>query len=184
MQFFALVAFVFTLLSAPAMAQSGDGDGFAPNVTLMTDGKTVPDHPLMYVDGSQGSLTDFAGDVLIVTLWQENCPFCVAEMPKLNRLNAEMRGEGVQVVALGMDQSIGTITAHLARSGLTNLRPIMDVEKFNGTILSVENFNRMSIATPTSFIVDKSGIVVAKVWGLVDWDSEAARGYLRQLAAG
>jgi hypothetical protein len=42
----------------------------------------------------------------------------------------------------------------------------------------------MSIATPTSFIVDRNGIVVAKVWGLVDWDGEAARGYLRQLAAG
>jgi len=25
--------------------------------------------------------------------------------------------------------------------------------------------------------------VVARVWGLVDWDGEAARGYLRQLAA-
>ena len=184
MRFFALIALVFTMLAGPVMAQSGDGDGFAPNVTLVTDGKTAPTRPLMYVDGSQGSLADFKGNVLVVTLWQERCPFCVAEMPKLNRLNAEMKAEGVQVVALGMDQSIGTITAHLARSGLSNLRPIMDVEKFNGTILSVENFERMSIATPTSFIVDRNGIVVAKVWGLVDWDGEAARGYLRQLAAG
>jgi len=183
MRIFALVAFVFTLLAGPVMAQGADGDGFAPNVTLVTDGKTVPTNPLMYVDGSQGSLADFAGDVLIVTLWQERCGFCVREMPKLDRLNAEMRGEGVQVVALGMDQSIGTITAHLARSGLSNLRPIMDVEKFNGTILSAENFDRLSIATPTSFIVDRSGTVVAKVWGLVDWDGPAARNYLRQLAA-
>jgi len=180
MRFIALVAAFVMTLTTSAFAE----DGFAPNVKLVTDGKTVPTNALMYVDGSQGSLADFQGDVLIVTLWQVNCPYCHREMPVLDRLHGEMQGEGVKVVALGMDQSIGTITAHLARTGLTNLKPIMDVDKFNGTILSVENFGRLSIATPTSFIVDKSGVVVARVWGLVDWDSEAARGYLRELAAG
>lgn len=179
MRFLALIAAVFMTLASPAFAE----EGFAPNVTLISDGKVVPDKPLMYVDGSQGSLADFRGDVLIVTLWQVNCPYCVKEMPVLNRLHGQMANEGVKVVALGMDQSIGAITAHLARSGLNNLRPIMDVEKFNGTILSVENFGRLSIATPTTFIVNKEGAVVARVWGLVDWDGEAARGYLRGLAA-
>ncbi len=40
------------------------------------------------------------------------------------------------------------------------------------------------MVTPTSFIVDKNGKVVATVLGLVDWDGDAARGYLRSLAAG
>ncbi len=180
MRIFALIAAFVMTLTAPAFAEQ---EGFAPNVTLITDGKIVPTKPLMYVDGSQGSLADFQGDVLIVTLWQVNCPYCHKEMPVLDRLHGEMQGEGVKVVALGMDQSIGTITGHLARTGLSNLKPIMDVDKFNGTILSVENFNRMSIATPTSFIIDKRGAVVARVWGLVDWDGDAARGYLRSLAA-
>lgn len=181
MRFFALIAAFVMALAAPAFAEQ---EGFAPNVILIENGKVLPEKPLMYVDGSQGSLADFRGDVLIVTLWQVNCPYCIKEMPVLNRLHGEMQGEGVKVVALGMDQSIGTITSHLAQSGLNNLRPVMDVGKFNGTILSVENFNRMSIATPTSFIVDKQGVVVARVWGLVDWTSDAAKGYLRELAAG
>jgi hypothetical protein len=41
MRFFALVALVFTMLAGPVMAQSGDGDGFAPNVTLVTDGSAA-----------------------------------------------------------------------------------------------------------------------------------------------
>jgi peroxiredoxin len=180
MRFLALLAAALLTIASPVMAQD---KGFAPNVTLMPDAKVVPDNDLIYVDGSTGRLSDFRGDVLIVTLWQINCPYCVKEMPVLNRLHAEMKNEGVQVVALGMDQSIGLITAHLARSGLTNLKPIMDVDKFNGTILSVENFERLSIATPTSFIVDKRGAVVARIWGLVDWDGDAARSYLRELAA-
>ncbi len=176
-----IAAFVITLT---ASASTFAEDGFAPNVKLIVDGKPVPTNALMYVDGSRGSLADFKGDVLIVTLWQVNCPYCHREMPVLNRLHGEMQNEGVQVVALGMDQSIGTITAHLARTGLSNLKPIMDVDKFNGTILSVENFGRLSIATPTSFIINKNGFVVARIWGLVDWDSDAARDYLRGLAAG
>lgn len=179
MRLLALIAAFALALTTPVLAE----EGFAPNVTLIADGKQLPENDLVYVDGSTGNLADFRGDVLIVTLWQIRCPYCIKEMPVLDRLHAEMQGEGVQVVALGMDQSIGSITAHLARSGLTNLKPIMDVDKFNGTILSVENFERLSIATPTSFIVDKGGVVVAKVWGLVDWDSDAARDYLRGLAA-
>ena len=179
MRFFALIiAFVMTF-AAPATAQ----EGFAPNVTLIPNGKIVPEKPLMYFDGSQGQLSDFRGDVLVLTLWQVNCPYCRREMPVLDRLHGEMENEGVKVVALGMDQSIGTIISHLAQTGLRNLKPIMDVGKFNGTILSVENFNRMSIATPTTFIIDKRGAVVARIWGLVDWDGDAARGYLRELAA-
>lgn len=179
MRFFALICAFVMALAVPATAE----EGFAPNVTLMSDGKVLPEKPLLYVDGSQGTLADFRGDVLVLTLWQVNCPYCHKEMPLLNRLHAEMQSEGVKVVALGMDQSIGTITAHLAKTGLNQLKPIMDVGKFNGTILSVENFNRMGIATPTTFIVDKRGAVVARIWGLVDWDGDAARSYLRQLVA-
>jgi len=177
------VALVTALVMAFGLTSAQAEDGFAPNVTLVADAKPVPTNDLLYVDGSTGSLADFQGNVLVVTLWQVNCPYCRKEMPVLDRLHGEMQGEGIKVVALGMDQSIGTITAHLAQTGLSNLKPIMDVDKFNGTILSVENFERLSIATPTSFIVDKNGVVVAKVWGLVDWDGEAARGYLRELAS-
>ena len=179
MRFFALILAFITALAVPASAQ----EGFAPNVTLIPSGKVLPEKPLMYLDGTQGKLSDFRGDVLVLTLWQVNCPYCRREMPVLDRLHSEMQNEGVKVVALGMDQSIGVIISHLAQTGLRNLKPIMDVGRFNGTILSVENFNRMSIATPTTFIVDKRGAVVARVWGLVDWDGDDARGYLRQLAA-
>ena len=179
MRFFALILAFITALAVPASAQ----EGFAPNVTLIPNGKVLPEKPLMYLDGTQGKLSDFRGDVLVLTLWQVNCPYCRREMPVLDRLHGEMQNEGVKVVALGMDPSIGVIISHLAQTGLRNLKPIMDVGRFNGTILSVENFNRMSIATPTTFIIDKRGAVVARFWGLVDWDGDAARGYLRQLAA-
>ena len=168
--------------SVPADAAAGDAV-FAKNVVATEPGITVPTSELQYENGRKGSLSDYAGEVLVVTLWQEDCPWCMKELPVLNRLSGAMQGEGVRVVALGLDQEMGMITSFLDQRELGNIEPIMDLEKINGSLLSIEHFGRWSIATPTSFIVDKKGNVVARIWGLVDWDGDAARGYLRDLAA-
>lgn len=174
------IALALGLFLTPAAAQ----EGFAPNVEMSTLGADAPVDPIQYADGRIGSLKDFRGDVALVVLWQVNCPYCHEEMPKLDRLAGAMAAEGVRVVALGLDQDMGMIRGWLDRKGYSNIEPIMDVDKFNGSVLSIEHFGRLSIATPTSFIVDKNGIVVAKIWGLVDWDGDTARSYLRGLAAG
>ncbi len=165
----------------PAHAEAGDPI-FAANVIRTPADINVPDYPLRFPDGSTGSLTDYAGEVLVVTLWQENCPFCIREMPVLNRLSGDMKGEGIRVVALGLDQQMSQITGFLDRYELGNIDPVMDFEKVNGTLFSLELFGRPSIATPTSFIIDKKGKVIARIWGRVDWDGEPARGFLRSLA--
>lgn len=172
----ASIAAALALAAAPASA-------FAPNVEPSSLGATVPADPIVYGDGREGTLEDFEGEVLIVTLWQVNCPYCHREMPVLDRLAGEMADEGVKVVGLGLDQDMGRIKGFLDGKGLTHIKPLMDVGKVNGSILSIEHFGRLSIATPTSFIVGKDGVVRATVWGLIDWDGEAARGYLRELAA-
>jgi thiol-disulfide isomerase/thioredoxin len=166
-------------LGAPAMAQ--DDMVFAKNVIFAAPGLTVPKEELRYPDGSKGTLADYEGSVLIVTLWQEHCPFCIKEMPVLNRLSADMKDEGVKVVALGLDQEMSLITDFLDRYELDAIEPVMDWEKVNGSLFSIEHFGRFTIATPTSFIVDKKGTVVARVWGLVDWDGDPARAFLRSL---
>ena len=165
---------------APASADAGDPI-FAKNVVRTEAGTTVPDSELRFADGSTGRLTDYEGEVLVVTLWQEHCPWCQRELPVLDRLSGDMKDEGVRVLALGLDQDMGLITGFLDQWELANIEPVMDYEKVNGSLLSIEHFGRWSIATPTSFIVDKQGNVVARIWGLVDWDGEPARAFLRSL---
>ena len=176
----ALAATLTLSAQAPAHADAGDPI-FAENVIRTPTGIDVPDYPLRYPDGSTGSLTDYAGEVLVVTLWQENCPYCIREMPVLNRLSGDMKDEGIRVVALGLDQDMRQITGFLDRYELADIDPVMDHEKVNGTLFSLELFGRASIATPTTFIIDKKGQVIARVWGPVDWDGDAARGFLRSL---
>lgn len=174
-----LTTFIIGLALAPVTVQAKTG--FAENVVLAEPGLTVPHEELRYADGRTGTLKDYEGEVLVVTLWQEHCPFCHREMPVLDRLSRDMKTEGVRVVALGLDQEMSLITGFLDNLNLNNIEPIMDYEKVNGSLFSIEHFGRFSIATPTSFIVDKKGNVVARIWGLIDWDGDAARAFLRSL---
>jgi len=178
--FAAALAVTLTLVGQSAAVADEGTPIFAENVIRTAD-VAVPNYPLHFPDGSTGTLKDYAGEVLVVTLWQENCPWCIKEMPGLDRLSAAMKGEGIRVMALGLDQNMAQITGFLDRYELANIDPVMDYEKVNGTLFSLELFGRPSIATPTSFIIDKQGKVVARIWGLVDWDGDAARGFLRSL---
>ena len=184
MRLLAILAAFLTLALAPAgHAQEPDLTGFAPNVRLSTLGAKVPDDPIVLADGTTASLADYEGEVLVITLWQIHCPYCHREMPVLDRLAGDMQGTGVRVLPLGLDQDIAALKAHIDERGYAHLPAIMDVDKFVGSLLSIEHFDRLGIATPTSFVVGKDGIVVARIWGLVDWDGDAARDYLRALAA-
>ncbi len=173
----ALCALTLSLTPASAL------DSFAKNVVMSDIGATIPLEDIEYADGRKGTLKDFEGNVMVVTLWQVNCPFCHKELPVLDRLSRDMEGENVKVIALGLDQSMSQIQGFLDQKQLTSLTPIMDSEKINGSLFSIEHFGSFTIATPTSFIVDKSGNVIARVWGLVDWDGDPARDFLRDLAA-
>lgn len=179
MRLLALAAAFVLSFAAPVLAD----EGFAPNVQLTDGTKAVTNNPIVYADGRTGSLEDYKGDVMIVTMWQVSCPFCRKEMPVLDRLASEMSDEGVRIIPLSLDQDMGAITAHLDRMNWPNLTAIQDIDMLNGLIMSIEHFGRMGVVTPTSFIVNKDGKVVATVMGLVDWDGDAARGYLRSLAA-
>ena len=180
MRIFALAMAFVMAFAIPAFAQQ---QGFAQNVQLTDGSKPVTNNPIIHEDGRIGNLDEYRGEVLIVTMWQVHCPFCRREMPVLDRLAAEMGSEGIRVVPLGLDENFDEIKAHLARMNWPNLKPIQDVDMLNGLIMSVEHFGRLGVATPTSFIVGKDGKVVATVLGLVDWDGDPARNYLRSLAA-
>jgi len=135
MRLFALAMAFIMAFAVPVVAQ----ESFAPNVQITDGSKSVTNNPIIHADGRVGSLDEYRGDVLVVTMWQVHCPFCRREMPVLDRLAADMRSEGVRVVPLGLDEDFGAIKAHLARMNWPNLPPIQDADMLNGLIMSVEH---------------------------------------------
>ena len=55
------------------------------------------------MNGDQLTLAQMKGKVVLLNLWATWCPPCRAEMPTLDRLQANMGGTDFQVVAISTD---------------------------------------------------------------------------------
>jgi thiol-disulfide isomerase/thioredoxin len=62
--------------------------------------------PFDDADGAPRRLADWKGLVLVVNFWATWCPPCVAEMPDLQRIQAEYAGRGAALVGVGIDSAI------------------------------------------------------------------------------
>ena len=82
--------------NAQSSASSGKTAGAAK-------GEPAPDAPLTMLDGSARSISDFQGSVTIVSFWATWCPYCIKEMPDLQRNYPDVN---VVMVNCGEDQAL------------------------------------------------------------------------------
>ena len=73
-------------------------------------------------DGKDTTLAAFSGRVVLVNLWATWCVPCRAEMPALDRLQAELGGEDFTVAAINVDvRNPERARAFLEEIGVRNL---------------------------------------------------------------
>ncbi|MBI2012811.1 TlpA family protein disulfide reductase [Candidatus Curtissbacteria bacterium] len=65
-------------------------------------GQEAPDFSLETFDGGQVSLASQRGKAVFVDFWAAWCPFCVEEMPEIEKISAEF---GDQLVVLGIHRT-------------------------------------------------------------------------------
>jgi peroxiredoxin len=64
----------------------------------------APDFEVLRVDGTTLRLQDLRGRTVLLDFWATWCPPCIAEIPELNALNAELAGREVTILALSVDE--------------------------------------------------------------------------------
>ena len=151
---------------ALAVATAGAGelspqDRFAPPLSL-------PD-----LDGGDFTLDELRGRVVLVNFWATWCPPCVAEMPALDRLRADLDAEGLVVVAVSREEPVRRVRHFTRRLGLA-LRFAHDGDGRASASWQVQ-------LLPTSFLVDATGRLRYRALGEVDWDHPAVRDRIRTL---
>ena len=140
---------------------------------------TPPELPLLRADESVVKLTSFTGEVVVATFWATWCHVCQHEMPVLDKLAADMAGEGVRVLPLSLDSgndAMEKVAKYYKRRDINTLEVILDAGRYNAGQFGIRG-------TPTTFFLDKSAQVVGAIEGEAHLDTDEARAYLRHLAS-
>lgn len=146
-------------------------------------GTRAPDFTARNLRGEQVALSGLRGDVVLLNIWATWCPPCREEMPSMQRLHETLGPSGLRVVAVSIDALPGRLD--LAR------RPGGDVAAFvreyglgfaiwhdpSGEIQRIYR----TTGIPESFVIGRDGVIVSKVIGATEWDSEARIASLRRL---
>jgi thiol-disulfide isomerase/thioredoxin len=164
-----LLAWLLLLAVAPLPAWAFN---FAP-----TEPKPAPELGFLDGQGNALSLEDFRGKVVILNLWATWCAPCRHEMPSLDRLQAALGDEGLQVVPLSLDRGeVSKIEAFYEEVGLPTLDIYHDPKAAAGRAFG-------AYGLPTTIVIDREGMEIGRVLGPAEWDGEEAMTLIRAVLA-
>lgn len=115
-------------------------------------------------------LKDFSDRPVLVNFWATWCPPCIAEMPSLQTLQDEY-GDRVHFLFISNENQSTTLLFLQEKSwNFQSYRPLEPAPEL-----------LMSNSLPTTFIIDRDGVIVVKETGNKKWNSEAVRKLLDEI---
>lgn len=140
----------------------------------------LPEFSAQSLDGRTLKSSDYAGKLLIVNFWASWCGPCVEEVPSLVKLAKGMKDQ-LRILAISSDSSLEDINVFL-KSFPEFQGPAIDVVFDGGQNMALTKLFAVG-RLPESFVFDGQGRMIRKVVGSIDWASEDAFSYLREVAA-
>ena len=137
-------------------------------------GQPAPDFTLPGLDGRMVSLSDYRGHVVLVNVWATWCPPCVDEMPSMEKLYRELKGENFEILAVSIDAPGKKTVAPFMKKFNLSFPALMDPD---GTIKTLFQ----TTGVPESFIINQEGILIEKVIGPKNWATPPVVGFFRNL---
>lgn len=164
----------FFLGGAPADARAASVDlKLIPKLQELKDRPAAPDFTLAGADGRKVSLKDFRGKVVFLNFWATWCESCRDEMPSMERLYGEFKGKGLEIVAVNVKEKPQDALAFGRKLKLT-YPLLMDTEGEVGLLYG-------AFGLPATYLIDRNGVALARMFGSADWSSPAARSLFRSL---
>jgi peroxiredoxin len=123
--------------------------------------------------GTPLSLSSLRGKVVLVDFWASWCEPCKKELPLLDKLAPRLRKKGIEIVAVNIDDNKSN-AAEFIKSHNLHLTVVPDTGK---KIVGAYEPPKM----PSSFVVDKAGVVRAVHGGFEPGDEQKLEAELTSL---
>ena len=115
----------------------------------------APDFSLQDLSGETVSLSDFAGQVVILNFWATWCPPCREEIPDFIELTRHYRDREVTILGVSLDEGPRSTVKDFAEQMGINYQIVMADRE----ILAAYGPFRF---VPTTFVIDRDGRVASK----------------------
>ncbi|AHF04459.1 alkyl hydroperoxide reductase [Marichromatium purpuratum 984] len=135
----------------------------------------APEFGLDTPAGETLRLADYRGRVVILNFWATWCPPCRAEMPSMQRAYEALAGDGVEILAINVDEDAATVADFGARLGL-GFPLLVDP----GSTVTLDYGVR---GLPTSYVIDPEGRVALELLGDLAWDAPEVLEQVRALTS-
>jgi peroxiredoxin len=119
------------------------------------------------------SLNQFRGQIVVLNFWATWCPPCVEELPSLMNMQDRMKGRGVTVLGVSIDEDNNAYHRFLKERGI-NFLTVRDPEQKVARMYGTTGW-------PETYIIDRRGVVRRKFIGAVDWSAPEVVEFLSKL---
>jgi len=158
-----LLLIIIPLLAVVLATGDGRSADTGPEV-----GKYATSFELSDLNGKKVSLSQWKGSVVLLNFWETSCGPCRAEMPSLKKLYEDLKDRGFVVLAISIDRSEKAVKSFVAAKGLP-FPVLLDSER-------EVFFDQYAVfGLPTSFLIDRKGIIREKILGERDWSTPEIR---------
>ncbi len=125
----------------------------------VTNGSTAPDFALTDLQGRSLKLSDLRGKAVVLNFWATWCPPCKEEIPWFVELQKRYGAQGLQIVGVSMDDDGDQKgVAKFAAENAINYPVLLGKESVAGEYGGIDYL-------PTTFYIDRNGVVLNRVFG-------------------
>lgn len=122
--------------------------------------KSAPEFVRSDLSGRQIDLKSYRGKVILLNFWATWCAPCQVELPRFESWQNEYGPQGLQVLAVSMDDADAPVKRTVRRLHLSF--PVL-----MGDARLAEAYGGV-LGLPITFLIDRNGIVVARIKGETD----------------
>ncbi|MBC7156060.1 MAG: TlpA family protein disulfide reductase [Rhodobacteraceae bacterium] len=153
-------------------------DGTMRKLQFHETPRPVPAAVLLDAEDGEHDLSAYAGKYVVLNFWATWCAPCRQEMPSLDRLEAELGGDGFAVVTVATGRNpVPAIKRFFDEVAVTHLPILRDPTQGFARSMGV-------LGLPATMVLNPEGEEIARLIGDAEWDSESARAIFAALSAG
>lgn len=138
----------------------------------LPDGTMAPSLELPSINGDTAELAQYRGRPVIVNIWATWCPPCVREMPSLQRVYERFGEEGLEILAVAVDDLPGERQPDGRIEGLVS-RFVDEYGLTFPVVIDPTGRTERRFGTeflPTTVLIDRNGRIRATEVGGRAWD--------------